>query len=76
LLEKPDWLFMDEATAALDEKLEAEVYRMLKQRLPKTTIVSIGHRSTLVAMHARHIHMIEGASGKFTPRDAKAEAAE
>jgi putative ATP-binding cassette transporter len=76
LLERPDWLFMDEATAALDEKLEAEVYRMLKQRLPKTTIVSIGHRSTLVALHARHIHMMEGAGGKFTPRDAKAEAAE
>jgi putative ATP-binding cassette transporter len=76
LLEKPDWLFMDEATAALDEKLEAEVYRMLKQRLSKTTIVSIGHRSTLVAMHARHLHMMEGAGGKFTPRDAKAEAAE
>ena len=48
---------------------------MLRQRLPKTTIVSIGHRSTLVALHARHIHMIEGAGGKFTPRDAKAEAA-
>ena len=76
LLERPDWLFMDESTAALDEKLEAEVYRMLKQRLPKTTIVSIGHRSTLVALHARHIHMMEGAGGMFTPRDAKAEAAE
>jgi vitamin B12/bleomycin/antimicrobial peptide transport system ATP-binding/permease protein len=76
LLERPDWLFMDEATSALDEKLEAELYRMLKQRLPKTTIISIGHRSTLTAFHARHIHMVEGAAGRFTPRDAKAEAAE
>ena len=76
LLEKPDWLFLDEATSALDEKLEAELYRMLKQRLPKTTIVSIGHRSTLVAFHARRLDMIEGAAGQFTPRDTKAEAAE
>ena len=49
---------------------------MLKQRLPKTTIVSIGHRSTLVAFHARRLDMIEGAAGQFTPRDTKAEAAE
>jgi putative ATP-binding cassette transporter len=76
LLEKPDWLFLDEATSALDEKLEAELYRMLKQRLPKTTVISIGHRSTLTAFHARHIHMMEGSAGQFTPRDAKAEAAE
>jgi putative ATP-binding cassette transporter len=76
LLERPNWLFMDEATSALDEKLEAELYRMLKQRLPKTTVISIGHRSTLTAFHARHIHMMEGSAGQFTPRDAKAEAAE
>jgi putative ATP-binding cassette transporter len=76
LLKKPDWLFMDESTSALDESLEAELYHMLKQRLPKTTVVSIGHRSTLTAFHARQLHMTEGAGGRFTPRDAKAEAAE
>jgi putative ATP-binding cassette transporter len=76
LLKQPDWLFLDESTSALDEKLEAELYRMLKQRLPKTTIVSIGHRSTLAAFHARRIDMTESGSGQFTPRDTKAEAAE
>jgi putative ATP-binding cassette transporter len=76
LLEKPDWLFMDESTSALDEKLEAEVYRMLKQRLPDTTIVSIGHRSSLAAFHARRLDMTEGGAGTFTPRETKAEAAE
>jgi putative ATP-binding cassette transporter len=76
LLKQPDWLFMDEATSALDEKLEADLYRILTQRLPKTTIVSIGHRSTLVAFHVRRLDMTEGDAGRFTPRDAKAEAAE
>jgi putative ATP-binding cassette transporter len=76
LLKQPDWLFMDESTSALDEKLEAELYQMLTQRLPKTTVVSIGHRSTLAAFHARQLHMTEGAGGQFTPLDAKAEAAE
>jgi vitamin B12/bleomycin/antimicrobial peptide transport system ATP-binding/permease protein len=76
LLKQPDWLFLDEATSALDEKLEAELYGMLKQRLPKTTIVSIGHRSTLTAFHIRRLDMTESGTGRFTPRDVKAEAAE
>jgi vitamin B12/bleomycin/antimicrobial peptide transport system ATP-binding/permease protein len=76
LLKQPDWLFLDESTSALDEKLEAELYRMLKQHLPKTTIVTIGHRSSLAAFHARRLDMTEGAAGRFTPRDTKAVAAE
>jgi vitamin B12/bleomycin/antimicrobial peptide transport system ATP-binding/permease protein len=69
LLAKPDWLFLDEATSALDEKLESEIYRMLRERLPNTTIVSIGHRSTLIEHHARRIEMEPSADGLFAPRD-------
>ena len=50
LLAEPDWLFLDEATASLDEASEAGLYRMLAEHLPQTTIVSIGHRSTLGAL--------------------------
>ncbi|GGH11636.1 ATP-binding protein [Alsobacter metallidurans] len=57
LLAKPDWLFLDEATSALDELGEAALYKMLAERLPGATIVSIGHRSTLIAMHKRHLQM-------------------
>ncbi len=76
LLKQPDWLFLDESTSALDEKLEAELYLMLKQRLPKTTIVTIGHRSSLAAFHVRRLDMTEADAGHFTPRDTTAEAAE
>jgi len=69
LLAQPDWLFLDESTSALDEKLEAEIYSVLRERLPKTTVVSIGHRSTLLEFHARHIEMQAGADGLFAPRD-------
>jgi vitamin B12/bleomycin/antimicrobial peptide transport system ATP-binding/permease protein len=55
LLAKPDWLFLDESTASLDEKSEADIYRMIAKTLPSTTIVSIGHRSTLHAFHKRRI---------------------
>ena len=67
ILEKPDWLFLDEATSALDEELEAEIYRMLSGVLPSTTIVSIGHRSTLIGLHRRHIEMEPGQGGIFEP---------
>jgi putative ATP-binding cassette transporter len=69
LLKKPDWLFLDEATAALDEPMEAKVYAILRERLPRTTIVSIGHRKTLLAFHRRHLSMAPGAEGAFAPVD-------
>ncbi|MGD0185034.1 MAG: ABC transporter ATP-binding protein/permease [Roseiarcus sp.] len=55
LLAAPDWLFLDEATSALDEASESQVYRAVAQTLPKTTLVSIGHRATLAAFHKRRI---------------------
>src|SRR3954467_1072437 len=47
ILDKPEFLFLDEATASLDEPSEARLYHLLAERLPNTAIVSIGHRSTL-----------------------------
>jgi putative ATP-binding cassette transporter len=55
LLHAPQYLFLDEATASLDEASEAALYRLLEERLPATTIVSIGHRSTLKAFHQRNV---------------------
>jgi vitamin B12/bleomycin/antimicrobial peptide transport system ATP-binding/permease protein len=55
LLHAPDYLFLDEATASLDEPSEAALYHLLQQRLPAATIVSIGHRSTLAAFHRRRL---------------------
>ena len=69
LLAKPDWLFLDEATSALDEALEAAVYTTLRERLPKASIVSIGHRGTLAAFHKRRFTMEAGANGVFAPRE-------
>jgi putative ATP-binding cassette transporter len=54
ILQAPDYLFLDEATASLDEPSEAKLYQLLRDRLPNATLVSIGHRSTLMAFHDRH----------------------
>ena len=69
LLAKPDWLFLDEATSALDEDSENRLYEMLKVNLPGATIISIGHRSSLKAFHARSIRIESGEKGLFTPRE-------
>jgi putative ATP-binding cassette transporter len=53
LLHRPRYLFLDEATASLDEAAEAALYRLLHERFPGLTLVSIGHRSTLAAFHRR-----------------------
>jgi putative ATP-binding cassette transporter len=53
-LHRPQWLFLDEATSALDEPSERRMYEMLRQ-LPRTTIVSIGHRPGLAALHERRL---------------------
>ncbi|WP_297297402.1 ABC transporter ATP-binding protein/permease [uncultured Methylovirgula sp.] len=76
LLEKPDWLFLDEATTAMDEPMEALIYQTLRQSLPKTTIVSIGHRATIEQFHKRRLEMQPAGEGMFTPKDDVANAAE
>ena len=64
LLQEPDFVFLDEATASLDEPAEAMLYHLLQERLKGTTIVSIGHRSTLGAFHRRRVEVTpsDGAS--------------
>ncbi|MDR3641024.1 MAG: ABC transporter ATP-binding protein/permease [Humidesulfovibrio sp.] len=63
LLQKPDWLFLDEATSAVDERGEQELYRLLTQRLPKAAVLSVGHRMSLEAFHERHLELRSGKDG-------------
>lgn len=64
LLQKPDWLFLDEATAALDKPAEAMLYRLLLKRLSNAAIVSIGHRSSLVMFHERFLALRPDGPGR------------
>ena len=65
-LNRPQWLFLDEATSSLDEAGEAALYRRLKEKLPDTTVVSIGHRAALAAFHGRQWRIERGADGAGT----------
>jgi len=55
LLVRPDWLFMDEPTASLPDDAQAALYALLREKLPGTTLVSIGHRTGLEAHHASRL---------------------
>ncbi len=59
LLVEPRWLFLDEATSAMDEQNETAVYRLLTEKLPGSSLVSIGHRSSLQQFHSRQLRLQE-----------------
>ena len=65
LLHTPQYLFLDEATASLDEPSEEMLYRLIVDKLPQTTIVSIGHRKTLEAFHQREVSLVRSGE-QFT----------
>jgi len=69
-VQKPDWLFLDEATSAVDEETEARLYSLLRERLPGTTVVSVGHRSTLRAFHARRLTVTPNGTGPARVEEA------
>lgn len=62
-LHEPDWLFLDKATAALDEETEKRVYTLLAERLPRATVVSVAHRPKVAEYHTRHWSFEPGKDG-------------
>lgn len=63
LLIRPDWLFLDEATASLDPAGEQAVLATLRTRLPGTTLISIAHRPEVAALHDAHVVFERGPTG-------------
>jgi putative ATP-binding cassette transporter len=63
LVQKLDWLFVDEATAVVDEATEARLYQLVRERLAGTTIFSIGYRATLRAFHSRQLLVRANGNG-------------
>ena len=55
LLYQPTWLFLDEASSALDEPTERRMYELLAERLPGVTIISVAHRPSVEALHRRQL---------------------
>jgi putative ATP-binding cassette transporter len=74
LLQRPDWLFLDEASAALDGTTEALLYGLLLERLPEATIVSIAHRPAVAQYHRRRL-VIDPATRRLTSQPIEPKGA-
>lgn len=57
LLAKPELIFLDETSSALDEPTEAKLYQLLRDQLPNSILISIGHRSTLYPYHNKRLSL-------------------
>jgi putative ATP-binding cassette transporter len=71
LLNKPTWLFLDEATAALDGETEAYLYGVLRKHLPDTTLISIAHRPEVAAFHHRKLRVEAAKDGSRLTTDSE-----
>jgi putative ATP-binding cassette transporter len=57
LINRPDWVFLDEATSAVDEETERHLYELIRERLKNVTMLSIAHRPTVTTIHQRRIQI-------------------
>lgn len=57
LFNRPQVVFLDESTSAMDEGLEHALYSLLRSEMPDTLLVSVGHRSTLATFHTHRLEM-------------------
>lgn len=67
LLSRPQLVFLDEATSAMDEGLEYALYRLVREQLPMCMVVSVGHRSTLNAFHTHHLNLLGAGRWGMAP---------
>lgn len=63
ILHAPNVIFLDEATSAIDEESERSLYRLLYRSLPRATVISIGHRASLMPLHERQLRLSGEADG-------------
>ncbi|HZR82059.1 MAG TPA: ABC transporter ATP-binding protein/permease [Candidatus Binatia bacterium] len=69
LIHRPDIVVMDEATAALDPPTQERMMNLVLERLPESTVISVGHRAELEAFHTRKLVLEYHADGARLVRD-------
>jgi vitamin B12/bleomycin/antimicrobial peptide transport system ATP-binding/permease protein len=69
LIQRPETIIMDEATAALDPLGQEQMMRLLLERVPEATVISVGHRPELEAFHTRKLVLEHRADGARLVRD-------
>jgi putative ATP-binding cassette transporter len=67
VLHRPDAVFLDEATSAVEEGLEFGLYELLRTELPDTIVVSVGHHSAVEQNHQKHLTLLGGGAWRLDP---------
>jgi len=65
LLSRPQVVFLDEASSAMDESLEYSMYQLLRESLPDAILVSVGHRSSLLEFHHQELQLLGDGQWKL-----------
>ena len=75
LLVRPAWVFLDESTSALDERRERDMYQLIAEELPAAGVVSVGHRTTLFALHDRLMQLTGSSAWSIKALPCQTQAA-
>lgn len=67
MLTKPNAVFLDESTSALDEGLEYALYQMLRSELPDCIVVSVSHRRAVEQLHEQELRLLGGGEWQLGP---------
>jgi putative ATP-binding cassette transporter len=70
LLIRPQAVFLDEATSAIDEGLEFALYELIRSELPETIVVSVAHRSTVDVHHTQRLELAGDGRWELAPVSA------
>jgi len=74
VLHQPKWIFMDEATAALDEANQDAMMQLVVDDLSQAALISIGHRPGLEAFHTRTLQLLRAEGGATLSRPKRGPA--
>ncbi|MFC1397958.1 ATP-binding cassette domain-containing protein [Acinetobacter lactucae] len=65
LINRPKYAFLDEASSALDQPIEAKVYQELIEA--GITLISISHRESLIQFHQQKLELLPKGEWKIVP---------
>jgi putative ATP-binding cassette transporter len=72
ILHKPNWIFIQEATDALDPKGEEEMMRLLEtDEFKGATVLTVGYHSSLEKYHRRKLVLARAASGQAMIKESR-----
>ncbi len=71
LLHRPNWIFIQEATDALDPVSEEDMMRLVLAEFPEATVLTVGYHTALEAYHQRKLVLVRAPDGLILIADRR-----